>query len=89
MMQLGQPELAGETFGLFVLTFDTNSWRDDAKFWEGCAYLRAGMAEEAEEAFAEIAEIYEDSKYLRRVEKAREDPMGRICEPKDFEEADW
>ena len=89
MMMLEQPALAGETFDLFVTTFETNSWRDDAKFWAGCAYLRAGMVEEAEEAFAEIAEIYDESKYLRRVAKAREEPMGRVCEPKDFEEDTW
>ena len=89
MMDLGAPEDAAETYAWFVSTFPYSRWRDDARFWQGCALLRAGQPEAAESAFATIAEIYPDSKYIARLDAARSDPHSALCEPKVFEEGSW
>jgi tetratricopeptide (TPR) repeat protein len=89
MMDLGAPAVAAEMYAWFVSTFPYSRWRDDARFWQGCAWLRAGEPESAESAFASIAEIYPDSKYLTRLDAARSDPHSALCEPTAFEEGSW
>lgn len=89
MIQLDSPEEAASTYGWFAANFSYSRWRDDARFWQGCALLRAGKPDRAESAFERIAEIYPDSKYLKRLEAARSDPDGAVCMPKEFEEDLW
>jgi tetratricopeptide (TPR) repeat protein len=89
LMDLDAPEVAAQTYEWFVTTFPYSRWRDDARFWQGCAWLRAGEPESAELAFASIAEIYPDSKYLARLDAARSDPHSALCEPTVFEEGNW
>ena len=89
MIDLNDPSLAAETYDWFVTTFPYSRWRDDARFWQGCALLRAGDARAAEEAFEAIAEIYPDSKYLARLDAARAEPQSELCDPKVFEEGSW
>ncbi|MDP6944932.1 MAG: tetratricopeptide repeat protein [Myxococcota bacterium] len=89
LLLLDDPVAAADTYASFVSTFVWSRWRDDARFWQGCALLRAGDAAGAEEAFGEIAGLYADSKYLARLDAARAEPFSAVCEPKDFEEGSW
>ena len=89
MIDQQNPALAAETYAWFIKTFPYSRWRDDARFWQGCALLRAGDRMGAEAAFQDIAAIYADSKYLRRLDDARANPHSALCEPKVFEEGSW
>ena len=89
LMQLGLPRAAADAFDTFVSTFKWSRWRDDARFWQGCALLRAGAPTEAEAAWREIGKIYPDSKYLARLDAARAQPFDAVCDPKDFDEGSW
>jgi hypothetical protein len=56
------------------------------RFWQGCAWLRAGRPDAAERSFAQIADEYADSKYLRRLADARANPAGEVCAPRPITE---
>ena len=58
-------------------------------FWQGCALLRLGRTAEAEKSFDRIPWAWSQSKYLRRLDAARAAPHSKICEPREFTEAEW
>ncbi|MGM0574556.1 MAG: hypothetical protein ACQEXJ_02310 [Myxococcota bacterium] len=89
LVDLGRPLEAAEAYAEFVDAYDTNRHRDDALFWRGCALLRAGREEAAERAFARIPEVWEDSRYLRRLDEARRGPGGPVCDPPAMEQEAW
>ena len=89
MLTFNDPARAAATYAGFVSSFTYSRWRDDARFWQGCALLRAGQPQAAEAAFATISEVYPESKYLRRLDAARAQPHGDVCTPMDFEEGSW
>ncbi len=78
-----RPRRAAWRYARFRARNPLSRWRDDAAFYEGCAWGRAGERARMERAFAEIPKIYAQSKYLRRVEAARRDPDGAVCSPPD------
>jgi len=84
LMVLDDPEAAAASFGAFIARYPDSIWLDDAYFWQGCAWLRAGRRASAEASFARIPEAYEHSKYLRRLDAARAEPTGSVCDPRDF-----
>ena len=87
--ELGRPADAARSYDWFLEEFPSSRWRDDALFWQGCAWLRAGVPGRAEAAFRRIPSAYRESKYLRRLDAARADPASPICDPLPFTEADW
>jgi tetratricopeptide (TPR) repeat protein len=86
MMERGRPAAAARAYGAFLEHYPRSRWRDDVRFWQGCAWLRAGRTDEAERSFAGIAEEYDESKYLRRLDAARADPGGEVCAPRPIVE---
>lgn len=84
LLQKGQPRAAAASYQAFIDRYVESIWLDDAYFWQGCAYLRAGDTERADASFDGIAKAYSESKYLRRVDRAKAEPMGAICVPPDF-----
>lgn len=78
-----RPRRAAARYARFRARNPLSRWRDDAAFYEGCAWGRAGERVRMERAFAQIAGIYPDSKYLRRLEAARRDPSSAVCTPPD------
>ncbi|MCB9788753.1 MAG: tetratricopeptide repeat protein [Deltaproteobacteria bacterium] len=86
MMELGDPEEAAGIYAGFLDHYPRSRWRDDVRFWQGCAWLRAGRPEAAERAFARIADEWEESKYLKRLDAARADPFSEVCVPVAIDE---
>lgn len=84
-----RPAAAAQALLAFVEDFPQSRWRDDALYWAGCAWLRAGRLASAESAFARIPRVYAESKYLRRLDAARAAPESEICDPREFEEGEW
>lgn len=81
MVERGEPEAAARAYDRFLEHYPRSRWRDDVRFWQGCAWLRAGKTDEAERSFAQIAEEYDESKYLRRLEAAKAEPGSPVCDP--------
>ncbi|MEZ4266807.1 MAG: hypothetical protein R3F39_10545 [Myxococcota bacterium] len=86
MVELGAPVDAAEQYARFLEHYPRSRWRDDVRFWQGCAWLRAGRHRDAERSFAQIAEEYSESKYLRRLDAARAEPSSSVCDPKPIVE---
>jgi tetratricopeptide (TPR) repeat protein len=86
MTELADPAGAVASFDRFLADYPTSRWRDDALYFQGCAYLRLRRPAAAEAAWARIPEVYAESKYLRRLDLARADPEGAHCVPPAFEE---
>jgi tetratricopeptide (TPR) repeat protein len=89
LVDLDRPADAASTYAWFLAEYPISRFRDDALFWQGCAYLRLGDRIAAESAFARIPENYAESKYLARLDRARENPRDPVCTPNVFEEAEW
>ncbi len=89
LLAFGDPAAAADSYAWFLAEYPKSRWRDDALFWQGCAWLRAGEPARAEASFARIPEAYEHSKYLERLDAARSDPAGAVCDPAPFTEDDW
>jgi len=78
--QLKDPAEAARVMQRFLDKYPLSRYRDDARFYEGCAWLQAGRKDLAEETWARIKDEYKESKFLRRLDKARTEPQGTICD---------
>jgi tetratricopeptide (TPR) repeat protein len=81
LVHLHDPRRASLAWRRYADTWTRSIKRDDAWFFAGCAALQAGMADAAEEDFAAIAEHRPESRFLRRLDLARQDPTGPHCVP--------
>jgi tetratricopeptide (TPR) repeat protein len=86
LLERDRPGDAAEAYEDFIARYPKSRWRDDVRFWQGCAWLRAGRPDAAERSFAQIADEYADSKYLRRLADARANPAGEVCAPRPITE---
>lgn len=89
LVELKQPREAAASYQWFIDNYPMSRWLDDALYWQGCAWLRAGERDKAEASFAKIPAAWEESKYLRRLADARTAPQSAICDPKPFPEGEW
>ena len=84
LLSLDAPRAAAESLAWFVANYPDSIWRDDALYWQGCAWLVAGDAAAAEPSFTRLRAGYPDSKYLAHLDEACADPRSARCVPKDF-----